>query len=122
MTGKLAVGHPHHREYLHNRAQRFPYPPLYGSTVPHPHPSKVAAPTKLISGDEARNMEPDLLPDISLALFSPKTGTLDLHAFLESLEKDIRESNSVVRVDPTISSQGGRSRCSLRMASLMHCL
>ena len=53
-------------------------------------------------------MEPDLSPDISLALFSPETGILDSHAFMESLEKDIEESDSgsvvystrVVRVDP----------------------
>ena len=53
-------------------------------------------------------MEPDLSPDISLALFSPETGIIDSHTFLESLEKDIEESSSssvvystrVVRVDP----------------------
>jgi len=53
-------------------------------------------------------MEPDLLPDILLALFSPETGILDSHAFMESLEKDLGESGSgsvaystrVVRVDP----------------------
>ena len=53
-------------------------------------------------------MEPDLSPDISLAIFSPETGILDSHAFMESLEKDIEESDSgsvvystrVVRVDP----------------------
>ena len=53
-------------------------------------------------------MEPDLSPDISLALFSPETGIVDSHALMESLEKDIEESGSgsvvystqVVRVDP----------------------
>ena len=53
-------------------------------------------------------MEPDLSPDISLALFSPETGILNSHAFMESLEKDIGESDSasvvystrVIRVDP----------------------
>jgi len=107
-TGKLVVGHSHQREYLenlHNKAQRLQWPPSYGAD---PDPSKIATPTKLISGDEARSMEPDLSPDISLALYSPETGILDSHAFMESLEKDIEESDSgsvvystrVVRVDP----------------------
>ena len=53
-------------------------------------------------------MEPNLSPDISLALFSPETGIIDSHSFMESLEKDIEESGAgsvvpsthVVRVDP----------------------
>jgi 2-hydroxyglutarate dehydrogenase len=107
-TGKLVVGHSHQQEYLqtlHNKAQRLPWPSAYGTIV---DPSKIAAPTKLISGDEAREMEPDLSPDISLALFSPETGIIDSHALMGSLEKDIGESDSgsvvystrVVRVDP----------------------
>ena len=39
-------------------------------------------------------MEPDLSPDISLALSSLETGVFDSHAFMESLEKDIGESDS----------------------------
>ena len=110
-TGKLVVGHSHQREYLenlYNKAQRLPWPPAYGGTVPDPDPSQVAAPTKLVSGNEARSMEPNLSPDISLALFSPETGIVDSHSFMESLEKDIEESGAgsvvpstrVVRVDP----------------------
>jgi len=53
-------------------------------------------------------MEPELSPDIPLTLFSPETGILGSHAFMESLEKEIEESDSgsvvystrVVRVDP----------------------
>ena len=110
-TGKLVVGHSHQREYLenlHDKAQRLLWPPVYHGIVPDPDPSKIAAPTKLISGDEARSIEPDLSPDISLALFSPETGIIDSHTFMESLEKDIEESDAgsvvysthVVRVDP----------------------
>jgi len=93
---------------LYNKARRLQWPSAYGATVPDPDPSKTATPNKLISGDEARSMEPDLSPDISLALFSPETCILGSHAFMESLEKDIEESKSgsaayptrVVRVDP----------------------
>ena len=116
-TGKLVVGHSHQREYLedlHHRAQRLPWLPEYGATAPDPDPSTIAVPTKLISGDEARSMEPDLSPDISLALFSPETGIIDSHTFMESLEKDIQESSSgsavystrVVRVDPYVKQPG----------------
>ena len=73
-----------------------------------PDPSKIAAPTKPISGDEARSTGPNLSPDIPLARFIPETGILDSHTFMESLEKDIGESDfgpvvysmRVVRVDP----------------------
>jgi len=113
-TGKLVVGHSHQRGYLedlHDKAQRLPWPPAYGAMA---DPSRISAPTKLISGDEARSMEPDLSPNISLALFSPESGILDSHAFMESLEKDITESDSgsvvystrVVRVDPSDKPRG----------------
>jgi len=105
------VGHSRQREYLkdlHNKARHHQWPPAYSATVPDPDPSKIASPTKLISGDEVRSMEPDLSPDISLVLFSPETDILDSRAFMESLEKDIGESDSgtvvystrVVRIDP----------------------
>ena len=70
-TGKLVVGHPHQWEYLqnlHKKAQRLLWPPAYDAAVPDPDPSKVATPIELISGNEVRSMEPDLSPDISLAL------------------------------------------------------
>jgi 2-hydroxyglutarate dehydrogenase len=109
-TGKLIVGHSHQRGYLedlHNKAQYLLWPPAYGAGVTT-DPLRTAVPTKLISGDEARSMEPDISPDISLALFSPETGIIDSHAFMVSLERDIEEPTSgsvvcstrVVRVDP----------------------
>jgi len=115
--GKLVVGHSHQREYLENlyhKAQRLPWPLAYGATIPDPDPSTIATLTKLISGDEARSMEPDLPSDISLALFSPETGIIDSHTFMELLEKDIEESGSdsavystrVVRVDPYVKQPG----------------
>lgn len=70
-------------------------------------------PVELISGDEARELQPDLAPEITLALHSPETGIVDSHALMESFEKEIGESNSgelvystrVVRVDPYHSHQ-----------------
>ncbi|KAG6333891.1 hypothetical protein ID866_5204 [Astraeus odoratus] len=58
--------------------------------------------------DEARVLEPELSKDIAAALWSPETGIVDSHTFMESLEKDISESaggelvysTRVVRVDP----------------------
>ena len=132
-TGKLVVGHSHQWEYLenlHHKSQRLPWLPAYGATAPDPDPSTIAVPTKLISGDEARSMEPDLSPDISLALFSPETGIIDSHTFMESLEKDIEDSSSgfavystrVVRVDPYVKQPGGWFRWSPRVANLMRSL
>lgn len=67
-----------------------------------------AVPTRLISGHEAREMEPDLGQDIAAALYSPETGIVDSHAFMDSLETDVEGSDGgelvygteVVSVDP----------------------
>jgi len=69
-------------------------------------------PLELISGDEAREMEPDLSPSIESAIHSPETGIVDSHSLMESFEKSIGESESgeivystrVVRVDPYSAS------------------
>jgi 2-hydroxyglutarate dehydrogenase len=65
-------------------------------------------PTELLSGERAREMEPDLSDEIVAALWCPLTGIVDSHALMESLERDISESEggelvlatNVVRVDP----------------------
>jgi L-2-hydroxyglutarate oxidase LhgO len=65
-------------------------------------------PAELISGKEARELEPNLSPDIEHALLSPSTGIVDSHSLITSLEQDIQESENgnvvyaseVVRVDP----------------------
>ncbi|KAI0081849.1 pyridine nucleotide disulfide oxidoreductase-like protein [Panus rudis PR-1116 ss-1] len=106
-TGKLVVALDHQRSYiegLHAKAQRLQWPP-------HSHlqsEGKPVLPTKLIAGDEAHVLEPDLSKNIAAALWSPETGIVDSHSLMESLEKDINESENgelvystqVVRVDP----------------------
>ncbi|THH33599.1 hypothetical protein EUX98_g575 [Antrodiella citrinella] len=102
-VGKLVVAQEHQRPYieaLHAKAQQL---------------SRAAAndhllPTGLISGDEARTLEPTLSQSITAALWSPETGIIDSHAFMESLEMDIAASEGgelaysteVVRVDPHV--------------------
>ncbi|THH12352.1 hypothetical protein EW145_g75 [Phellinidium pouzarii] len=62
----------------------------------------------LISGSEARELEPDISPEIVMALHSPETGIIDSHALMASFERDIIESEngelvystSVTRIDP----------------------
>ena len=71
-------------------------------------PREQAVPVKLLSGDEARELEPDLSPQIVAALLSTETGIIDSHAFMSSLEGAISASENgelvystpVVRVDP----------------------
>jgi L-2-hydroxyglutarate oxidase LhgO len=101
-TGKLVVAHSSQLDYirgLHEKAQTF------GKTEDGQH----LVPTSLISGDEARDLEPDLSPQIAGALVSPETGIIDSHGLMESFEKDIQDTDSselvydtrVVRVDPS---------------------
>lgn len=106
-VGKLVVALEHQLPYireLHAKAQKLEWPPhssLESST-------SAVVPTRLISGDEVRELEPHLSSNIAGALLSPETGIIDSHSFMESLEKDILESEGgelaystqVVRVDP----------------------
>ncbi|KAJ4472148.1 NAD dehydrogenase [Lentinula aciculospora] len=109
-TGKLIVAKANQRPYienLHLKALKLQWPPYSdGKLVSSP-----VLPTALISGDEARAMEPNLSKDISAALWCPETGIVDSHSLMESLEKDILESEAgdlayttrVVRLDPYTS-------------------
>ncbi|CEL57715.1 L-2-hydroxyglutarate dehydrogenase, mitochondrial OS=Nematostella vectensis GN=v1g172254 PE=3 SV=1 [Rhizoctonia solani AG-1 IB] len=113
-TGKLIVARKGQEEYLdklHAHAQALNWPPF---SSPNSSKSPVA-PTRFISGDEARELEPDLSHEITAAIESPETGILDSHSFFESLEKLIDESNGagvialgtkVVRVDPYVPEPG----------------
>ena len=107
-TGKLVVAHEHQRSYVESLFEKatsqLPWPK---HSPPH-HAQQQVLPVSLISGAQARELEPDLSLDISAALWSPETGIVDSHSFMESLEKDISESEGgnvvfstrVVRVDP----------------------
>lgn len=75
-------------------------------------PSENRPPLELIHGSQAREMQPDLSPNIESALYSPETGIVDSHALMESFEKEIADfeagsivcSTRVVRVDPAKDS------------------
>ncbi|KZW03839.1 FAD dependent oxidoreductase [Exidia glandulosa HHB12029] len=99
--GKLVFATAEQRDYvsrLHSHSQSLS---KYGSLYPMPR-------TELISGDEAREMQPDLAPDIAAALHSLDTGIVDSHTLMQSLEAQITDSEAgdlayqtrVVRVDP----------------------
>ncbi|KAG6833608.1 hypothetical protein H0H87_004235 [Tephrocybe sp. NHM501043] len=104
--GKLVVARAEQRLYienLHRKSLNLAWP-LHS---PKHDLSGPVLPTTLLSGEEARELEPDLSPDISAALWCPETGILDSHTFMESLEKEIIDSDSgdlvystkVVRID-----------------------
>lgn len=64
--------------------------------------------TTLLSGEAARQMEPDLSEGTVGALWCPQTGIIDSHALMETFERDILDSENgdlayatkVVRIDP----------------------
>ncbi|CAE6422681.1 unnamed protein product [Rhizoctonia solani] len=106
---RLSYKFPNRSTYLVERNDR-----VGEETSPNSSKSPVA-PTRFISGDEARELEPDLSHEITAAIESPETGILDSHSFFESLEKLIDESNGagvialgtkVVRVDPYVPEPG----------------
>jgi 2-hydroxyglutarate dehydrogenase len=106
-TGKLVVARHDQRPYiekLHTKSLslRWPFHSLETPQTEH------VLPTQLLSGRQAREMEPDLSDEIVAALWCPLTGIIDSHALMESLELNISESEGgelvlatdVVRVDP----------------------
>ncbi|KAF9246924.1 pyridine nucleotide disulfide oxidoreductase-like protein [Melanogaster broomeanus] len=108
-TGKLVVASESQRPYIQGlleKSHRLMWP-RHSPQTPQLADEPVL-PTTLISGQQARELEPDLSEDISSALWSPETGIVDSHSLVESLEKDILESEGgelvystrVVRVDP----------------------
>ncbi|KZO92196.1 NAD dehydrogenase [Calocera viscosa TUFC12733] len=106
-VGKLVVGTSTQTEYLkqlHQHCERL----RDVHKLPH------APPTELISGERAREMEPDLSPDIAEALWSPETGIVDSHTLMSGLEREVDEADSgdivlntkVVRVDVAKDDEG----------------
>ena len=106
-TGKLVVARHDQRPYiekLHTKSLNLQWP-SHSLTTPQ---TGYVLPTELLSGEQARDMEPDLSNEIVAALWCPLTGIVDSHALMESLKLDISESEGgglvlatdVVRVDP----------------------
>ncbi|KAF8665796.1 hypothetical protein AX16_000241 [Volvariella volvacea WC 439] len=105
-TGKLVVAsgldQQAYIENLHSKSFKLQWPPYSDAAGVGFN----ALQTQLLSGDEAREMVPNLSPNITGALWCPQTGILDSHAYMESLEKDIINSGGdlayatrVVRLD-----------------------
>ncbi|KAJ3548820.1 hypothetical protein NMY22_g1123 [Coprinellus aureogranulatus] len=106
-TGKLVVARREQLPYINGLFKM-----SQALQVPRPSPEEIekhpVLDTVLLSGEESRQMEPDLSMDIEGALWVPITGIVDSHSFMASLEKDIIESENgqisymtrVVRLDP----------------------
>ncbi|KAJ7477071.1 NAD dehydrogenase [Mycena galericulata] len=89
-TGKLVVATEKQRPYieaLHTKAQKIGWPSCFT------HRDQSALPTQLLSRADTHRMEPNLSDEITGALWSPETGIVDSHALMESLEKDIIDSD-----------------------------
>lgn len=95
-TKKLVVGADFAKEYLEKLQSHCD---ALGSLAP---------PTRLITGEEARELEPHLSDQIAWALLSERTGIVSSHELMASLERDLLEAENaeivydtkVVRVDP----------------------
>lgn len=94
---KLIVGPTSSRAYLEGIIE-------HASQLPARHRPQL----KLLSGEEAREMEPDLSPDVGAAVHSLSTGIVSSHEYMASLEQELLEAEcaeivydtSVLRVDP----------------------
>ncbi|CAO1617468.1 unnamed protein product [Sympodiomycopsis kandeliae] len=103
MTGKLIVGPDSSKGFFEKML----------AMKSQEHLGPYAPPMKLLSGDEARALEPDLGDQIGWAVSSPRTGIVSSHELMESLEKELQESDNaeiaygtdVVRIDPHLPEQ-----------------
>lgn len=111
-AGKLVIAQEDQWPYvegLYEKSRQLGWPKHFTQYAPN----SSVLPTRLITGDEARVLEPDISKDITAALWSPETGIVDSHALMENLEKDITESaggqlvysTRVVRIDPYKKSE-----------------
>jgi 2-hydroxyglutarate dehydrogenase len=74
-------------------------------------------PLEFLSGQRARELEPDLSPECTGALLSTETGIIDSHAYMDALERDITETGGelvygtkVVRIDRAEPPSGKSKR------------
>lgn len=113
-VGKLVVAKESQRNYiqnLHTKSLKLQWPQHSPKQRDEGRRADkgFVLPTQLLSGEQAREMEPDLSKDIVAALWCPLTGIVDSHSFMESLETDVIDSENgelaystrVVRVDPS---------------------
>jgi L-2-hydroxyglutarate oxidase LhgO len=115
--GKLVVAHSNQLGYLRNIHRHVQALRSNVSSSGTPFDGLSYSPdmvpeTRLLDATEARELEPDLSPDITSALLSPSTGIVDSHSLMQAFESDILEGESgegngsiaystrVVRVDP----------------------
>ena len=97
---KLVVGGDYAQEYL---AKLKKHADSLGPLSP---------PSRILRGDEARELEPDLSPSIACALLSERTGIVSSHELMASLEQELMDAENaeivydtrVLRVDPHAES------------------
>lgn len=102
-VGKLIVGPEESKGYFENMI----------ATRNQQNMGPLAPPLQLITGDEARKLEPDLGDGIGWAVNSERTGIVSSHELMDSLEREIQElenaevayGTDVVRIDPHLPSQ-----------------
>ncbi|GAA5893677.1 NAD(P)/FAD-dependent oxidoreductase [Sporobolomyces salmoneus] len=78
--------------------------------------NRLEVPLEWLSGDEVRELEPDVGERVVSALRSPLTGIVDSHSLMENLEKEIMDSETgelvygtrAVRIDRHEPTGGGK--------------
>ncbi|CED85290.1 Predicted FAD-dependent oxidoreductase [Phaffia rhodozyma] len=97
-TGKLVVAGKNKRNILY-----------VGELFSHTQDPLVNTESFYLTGDEAREMEPALSPELMCALYSPLTGIVDSHSLMSSMQSNIESSpngeivlgTQVLRIEPS---------------------
>ncbi|GAM38175.1 hypothetical protein TCE0_033f08697 [Talaromyces pinophilus] len=79
----------------------------------HEHAQKIGVPTRFVSQEEARRIEPDVRAEAGI-VESPTTGIVDVHSLMaclegdfENLGGDIAFQTEVTRIEPIDNGKGG---------------
>jgi len=97
-------------EYLDKLQTQSAHPSLSTGAPENPYESNSQIPTYFLSANEAREMEPDLSPDLVGALLVTSTGIVDSQGLVDSLEREIEEEDYAgdAAVGLTSKTQGQR--------------
>lgn len=94
-TGKLVVGTKSSKEYLEGIVQHLKsLENVTGNIGALISGQRAPPPVRVISGDEARDLEPDLGDQVGWTLESKRTGIVSSHELMASLERQTLDSES----------------------------
>ncbi|WVQ95643.1 hypothetical protein IAU59_002741 [Kwoniella sp. CBS 9459] len=107
-TGKIVVATSDSQIPYLRKLQTHSLHPSFLRDPSDPRSSSIS--TRFLSGEQARELEPDLSSSVCGALHIPSTGIVDSQGLVDSLSREIEEADYAFESDVAESSNGNRDR------------